>query len=164
MKLLALAFSCLIASVGYTEQGTDLTADEIKGNMVETTKSGKDMDQSAFFEKMYTDFNNRNIDLVLEYLAKDANWPNGMTGGREIGHEAIKSYWTHQWSLINSKVAPISITSTDEGAIVQARQIIKQPDGKLISDSIVSHTYTLKDGKISKMEINALSSADKPDA
>ena len=113
------------------------------------------MDYAGFIERMYVDFNERNIDSALGHLTKDADWPNGMTGGREIGHDAIRSYWTHQWTVIDSKVTPICINSFDEGAFVEVRQLFYDLDGKLVSDSIVTHKFIFKSGKVSKMEINA---------
>ena len=34
--------------------------------------------------------NARKLDEIMPYFAADADWPNGMTGSRELGHEAIE--------------------------------------------------------------------------
>ena len=40
----------------------------------------------------YEHFNNRDIDATLKALHQDVDWPNGMEGGIEHGHEAVVYY------------------------------------------------------------------------
>ena len=44
----------------------------------------------------------------------DVDWPDGMEGGREVGHEAVRAYWTRQFGMLDSKVEPTGFSSDDE--------------------------------------------------
>ena len=65
-------------------------------------------DVSVLVETLYPLFNAREIDAIMPYFMEDADWPNGMTGGREVGHAAIRRYWSDQWLVINSQVTPVA--------------------------------------------------------
>ena len=41
-------------------------------------------------KRIYDRFNARDIDGVLEVLADDVAWANGMDGGHVHGHEAVR--------------------------------------------------------------------------
>ena len=90
----------------------------------------------------------------MEHFAADADWPNGMTGGREVGHDAIREYWTNQWKVINSKVTPVSYRVVDDQIILEVHQLVKDMEGETLSDSVVYHTYKFMDGKINRMDIS----------
>jgi len=103
---------------------------------------------------LYPYFNARKLDEIMPYFAADADWPNGMTGGRELGHEAIRTYWTNQWAVINSQVTPISYRVDGESVCVEVHQLIKDMEGGVLSDSVVFHTFEFMSGKIAKMDIS----------
>jgi len=104
--------------------------------------------------QLYPDFNARNIDQIMPHFASGADWPNGMTGGREVGHSAIRAYWTNQWKVINSQVTPVSYRVVDEKIILAVHQLVKDMEGQTLSDSVVYHTYRFTDGKIARMDIS----------
>ena len=56
--------------------------------------------------RMYDSFNARDIDGVLAQLADDVTWANGMDGGYVHGHEAVRDYWTRQWTMVSPLVEP----------------------------------------------------------
>src|SRR5271155_222672 len=58
-------------------------------------------------KRLYDDFNARNIDSVLAMLTEDVMWANAMDGGYARGHEGIREYWTHQWSMVSPHVEPV---------------------------------------------------------
>jgi len=104
--------------------------------------------------QLYPDFNDRNIEKIMPHFAVNTDWPNGMTGGREIGHQAIREYWTDQWSVINSQVTPISYRVVGDQIILEVHQLVKDMEGETLSDSVVYHTYLFVNGKIVKMDIS----------
>jgi ketosteroid isomerase-like protein len=63
----------------------------------------------------YQHFNNRDIDSTLAVMHPDVDWPNGMEGGIEHGHEAVRTYWTRQWTMINPSVEPIRFRKEADG-------------------------------------------------
>ena len=115
---------------------------------------GMEKEVEQLLRQLYPDFNERNIEQIMTHFAESADWPNGMTGGREIGHEAIRTYWTNQWQMINSQVTPISYRVANDHIILEVHQLIKDMEGSMLSDSIVFHTYKFVDGKITRMDIS----------
>ena len=109
---------------------------------------------TQLLHQLYPDFNARNIERIMPHLAVAADWPNGMTGGREIGLDAIRAYWTSQWKEIDSKVTPLSYRIVDGQVILEVHQLVKDMAGEVLSDSVVYHTYTFVDGKIARMDIS----------
>ena len=59
---------------------------------------------------LYVAFNAREIDQLLDAMTDDVDWPNAREGGRLHGKEAIRDYWTRQWSEIDPTVEPVSFT------------------------------------------------------
>jgi hypothetical protein len=49
----------------------------------------------------------RNIDATLAMMHPEVDWPNGMEGGIEHGHEAVRKYWTRQWKILDPHVEPV---------------------------------------------------------
>ncbi len=112
-------------------------------------------------EHLYTCFNARDIDGVLTALTDDVAWANGMEGGHVQGHEAVRAYWTRQWSLVSPQVDPLGFERRADGAVVvEVRQSIRGLDGKPLQgqthglkDKIVAHVFHLRDGKVARFDI-----------
>jgi hypothetical protein len=104
--------------------------------------------------RAYEAFNARDIEAALALMHPDVDWPNGMEGGRELGREAVRAYWTRQFSVIDSHVEPVGIIKDAEGrSVVAVHQVVRDPAGALISDRRVQHVYTIRDGLIERMDI-----------
>jgi hypothetical protein len=105
-------------------------------------------------KKAYTSFNSRDIDSVLLLMHPDIHWPKAFEGGYVIGHEAIRDYWTRQWSEINPKVEPIAIIERPDGKIgVEVYQLVKDLDGNVLFDGNVKHIYVITNGLLRQMDI-----------
>src|SRR4051794_17861781 len=105
-------------------------------------------------EQAYERFNARDIEGALALMHPDVDWPNGMEGGREHGHAAVRAYWTRQFATIDSHVEPLSITEADDGRfVVDVHQVVRDLDGNVTSDVRLSHVYTLRDGRVARMDI-----------
>ena len=105
-------------------------------------------------KKAYDTFNLRDIDSTLAVMHSDVEWPNGMEGGIEQGHNAVRSYWTRQWTLINPHVEPLKFGKDKDGRInVTVRQVVHDLTGKLLVDETVHHIYKIEDGLVRSMEI-----------
>jgi hypothetical protein len=103
--------------------------------------------------RAYAAFNARNIDRALAVMHPDVDWPNGMEGGRELGHDAVRDYWTRQFGVIDSHVEPESFEEVDGKIVVEVHQVVRDLDGALLADQQVEHVYTLRDGLIARMDI-----------
>ncbi len=115
----------------------------------------------TMLERLYDRFNARDIDAVLEALTEDVVWANGMDGGHVHGHEAVRNYWTRQWSMVSPHVEPVEFRRTGAGAIVvDVRQSIRDLAGNPLqgqahglSDMMVGHVFTLRAGKVAQFDI-----------
>jgi hypothetical protein len=105
-------------------------------------------------QKAYSAFNRRDIDAALSTMHADVQWPKAFEGGYVSGHHEIRNYWTRQWTEINPHVEPVGFGERQDGTIeIKVHQLVKDLQGKLMFDGIVKHIYTLKDGLLSKMDI-----------
>jgi ketosteroid isomerase-like protein len=120
-------------------------------------------DDVELLKRIYDRFNARDIDGVLAALADDVAWANGMDGGHVHGREAVRAYWTRQWTMVSSHVQPVSFHRTADGAIVaEVRQSVRDLEGKPLpgqthglKDKTVGHVFRLRAGKVTRF--------DKPD-
>lgn len=112
------------------------------------------MDTENLIATIYSAFNQRDIDGVLAFMSEDVNWPNAWEGGRAIGKQEIRDYWTRQWKEFNPHVDPLEVI--DDGAgrnHVRVHQLVKSLQGDVLSDSEVWHVYTIANGLIERMDI-----------
>ena len=106
---------------------------------------------------VYAAFNHRDIDAVFAHMHPDVDWPNGMEGGREHGHEQVRAYWTRQWAMINPHVDPLRIEDDDFGnTVVDVHQVVRDLSGNVILDQMVQHAYCIRDGLIERMDIRTV--------
>jgi hypothetical protein len=111
-------------------------------------------EQEAILKQTYRHFNDRSIDATLTMMHPDVDWPNGMEGGIEHGHEAVRKYWTRQWKILDPHVEPIEFNWEEDGRIsVTVHQVVHDIEGNLLVDQIIHHIYTFEDGVIKTMEI-----------
>jgi len=108
----------------------------------------------------YTAFNARNIDAALATMSPNVAWPQAFKGGFVRGPEAIRAYWTEQWSEIDPNVEPVSFHPKEDGQIlVDVHQVVRDLSGTVLADGHTGHLFAFEDGLISRMEINSLSLA-----
>jgi SnoaL-like domain len=108
----------------------------------------------SLLRRAYAAFNGRRIEEALELMAPDVDWPNGMEGGREVGHDALRAYWTRQWQVVDPHVEPKSFGQDAGGrVVVGVHQVVRDLDGALLGDQRVEHVYTLRDGLVARMDI-----------
>lgn len=112
------------------------------------------MDHDALFQQMYAAFNARNADAVLATMTDDVDWPKAFDGGRVIGRDAVKEYWLRQWTEIDPTVIPTQVEPRGEHTfIVHVDQRVRDMEGKELDHRKVKHVYTVRDGRIAKMDI-----------
>jgi ketosteroid isomerase-like protein len=117
-------------------------------------KDGAISEQEAILKQTYQHFNDRDIDATLAMMHPEVDWPNGMEGGIEHGHEAVRNYWTRQWKILDPHVEPIQYNNEEDGRInVTVHQVVHDIEGNLLVDQIIHHVYTFEDGMIKAMEI-----------
>jgi ketosteroid isomerase-like protein len=114
------------------------------------------VNREEVLRETYRAFNNRDIDAVLERLSPDVDWPNAWEGGRVVGHDAVRDYWTRQFAEISGHVEPEAFTEEPDGAVtVDVHQVVHDAkSGELLSDSRIRHRYWFdEDGLVTRMEV-----------
>jgi hypothetical protein len=111
-------------------------------------------DTKSVIEQAYSAFNKRDIDAALALMTQDVSWPKASEGGRVVGKEEIRAYWTRQWGEFDPHVEPLAMTEEDGGKTrVRVHQLIKSLQGNILSDSEVLHVFTMNGGLISAMNL-----------
>jgi hypothetical protein len=111
-------------------------------------------DTKTLIEQAYSAFNKRDIDGVLALMTQDVSWPKASEGGRVVGKEEIRAYWTRQWGEFDPYVEPLAMTEEDGGKTrVRVHQLVKSLQGDVLSDSEVLHVFTVNSGLIAAMDL-----------
>ncbi len=111
-------------------------------------------DTRALIGKAYAAFNQRDIDGALALMTANVSWPKASEGGRVVGKDEIRGYWTRQWSEFDARVEPLEIIDNAQGNIeVRVHQLVKSLQGSVLSDSEVWHVYTIANGLIERMDL-----------
>jgi hypothetical protein len=111
-------------------------------------------DKKTLIEQAYSAFNKRNIDGALVLMTEDVSWPKASEGGRVIGKEEIRAYWTRQWGEFDGHVEPLEITEEHGGKVrVKVKQLVKNLQGEVLWDGEVLHVFTVNSGRIAAMNL-----------
>src|SRR5579871_5959193 len=108
----------------------------------------------ALMAHAYSAFNRRDIDSALALMSENVSWPKASEGGRVVGKEQIRSYWTRQWKEFDPHVEPLGMIEHEDGTTeVRVHQLVKTVGGDILSDSEVWHVYTVVNGLIERMDV-----------
>ena len=111
-------------------------------------------DTRTLLAQAYSAFNHRDIDGALALMSEEVSWPKASEGGRVVGKEEIRSYWTRQWKEFDPRVEPLEVIDHEGGITeVKVHQLVKSLGGDVLSDSEVWHIYTIVNGLIERMDI-----------
>ncbi|RXH56431.1 nuclear transport factor 2 family protein [Granulicella sibirica] len=102
----------------------------------------------------YAAFNARDIDGALALMTEDVTWPKASEGGKVVGKEEIRAYWTRQWGEFDPHVEPLALSDEEGGKTrVRVHQLVKSLQGDVLSDSEVVHLFTIGKGLIAAMDL-----------
>jgi hypothetical protein len=108
----------------------------------------------TLIERAYSAFNQRDIDGALALMTQDVSWPKASEGGKVVGKEEIRAYWTRQWGEFDPHVDPLAMTEEGGNKIrVRVHQLVKSLEGDVLADSEVLHVFTMRSGLIAAMEL-----------
>ena len=117
-------------------------------------------DTMSTIEQAYSAFNARNIDGALALMTEDVNWPKASEGGKIVGKEEIRAYWTRQWAEFDPHVEPLAMAEGPAGKmLVTVHQLVKSLAGDVLADGNVLHVFTMKSGLIAAMDLGDESNA-----
>jgi hypothetical protein len=104
--------------------------------------------------QIYSAFNERNIDGALAFMSDSVSWPKASEGGRVVGKDEIRAYWSRQWKQFDPHVDPLEVIDQGAGRThVRVHQLVKSLGGDVLSDSEVWHVYTIADELIQRMDL-----------
>ena len=102
----------------------------------------------------YSAFNHRDIDGALALMSENVSWPKASEGGRVVGKEEIRAYWTRQWREFDPRVEPLEVIEQEGGlTAVKVHQLVKSPGGDVLFDGVVWHVYAIANGLIERMDL-----------
>ena len=105
---------------------------------------------------IYNRFNARDMEGVLALLTDDVAWANGMEGTHVHGKDAIRNYWTYQWSVIDPHAEPLKISKAADGSlVVDVHQVVKNLEGQTLIDETVKHAFRLDGGRVQRFDIQS---------
>jgi len=108
-------------------------------------------------------FNHRDIDNALALMSENVSWPKASEGGRVVGKEEIRSYWTRQRKEFDPHVEPLEMIDHEGGITeVKVHQLVKNVGGDVLSDSEVWHVYTIANGLIERMDLKEGETSSDP--
>jgi hypothetical protein len=111
-------------------------------------------DTRTTIEQAYAAFNQRDIDGALALMTDDVNWPKASEGGKVVGKDAIRAYWTRQWAEFDPHVRPRAITAQVGDKIrVKVHQLVRSLQGDVLSDTEVLHVFTMRGNLIAAMDL-----------
>jgi hypothetical protein len=115
------------------------------------------IEAEALLTRLFEAFNRRDFPAFAAGLCDDVDWPDETRGGRLVGHAALRDYWDANSHSIDVEVTPIVFAIEDDGRVrVDVNQVVRGVTGSLWSDIQVRQYYTLRDGQVSRMDIEHL--------
>ena len=82
------------------------------------------------------------------------SWPKASEGGKVVGKEEIRTYWTRQWGKFDPHVEPLAITEENGGKVrAKVHQVVKSLQCEVLADSEVLHVFTVNTGLIAAMDL-----------
>jgi hypothetical protein len=111
-------------------------------------------DTQTLITRAYAAFNKRDIDGALALMSEQVSWPKASEGGRAVGKDEIRAYWTRQWNQFDPHVEPVELIDRSESKTdVRVHQLVKSLAGDVLSDREVWHSYTISKGLIDRMDL-----------
>ncbi len=116
----------------------------------------------ALLKAAYAAFNQRNIEAALATMTPDVSWPKAFKGGFVVGHQAVRAYWTEQWSEIDPRVEPVAFYREHDGRVlVDVHQVVRDLARIVLADVHVGHRFTFANDLIQAMDVCLLPSSSQ---
>jgi hypothetical protein len=112
------------------------------------------MTTHELISRAYAAFNRRDIDGTLALMSENVSWPKASEGGRVVGKQEIREYWTRQWAEFDPRVDVLEVVEREAGKTdVKVHQLVKNVQGDVLSDTELWHVYVIANGLIERMDL-----------
>ena len=110
-------------------------------------------ERCALLLRAYAAYNDRNLDALSALLAEDVDWP-GDDGGRLRGKDAVRAYWTEQWTRTRTFDRPSDPCELGDGRIaIRIDQTVRDLDGSIVAEGRYRHVVRIEGGLLSRLDI-----------
>ncbi len=108
-----------------------------------------------FIQSLYAAFNARDVEGCFRWMGEGVDWPTASEGGRVVGKEAIRAYWTRQWAEFNPHVEPVAVVEREGGRVdVRVHQVVRSLEGEVLMDGEIWHVFACADGLVERMDVH----------
>jgi hypothetical protein len=112
------------------------------------------MSAQELISQVYAAFNRRDVEAALVLMSEHVSWPKASEGGRVVGKQDIRKYWTRQWAEFDPRVDVLEVVEREAGKTdVRVHQRVRNLKGDVLSDTDLWHLYTIANGLIERMDI-----------
>jgi ketosteroid isomerase-like protein len=119
-----------------------------------TATTAVQADQRDLLLQAYAAYNGQDLEALLALVSDDVDWPDG--GGRLHGKEEVRAYWTEQWARTRTHDEPVTFSRRRDGRIaVHISQVVRSPNGSVISTGRFLHLHRLEGDRIARLDIEA---------
>jgi hypothetical protein len=115
----------------------------------------KKMTTQELISQAYSAFKRRDVDAALMLMSENVSWPKASEGGRVVGKQEVRDYWTRQWAEFDPRVDVLEVAEREGSKTgVKVHQLVKNVQGNVLSDTALWHIYTIANGLIERMDID----------
>ena len=115
------------------------------------------MDPQTLLAPLYDAINRHDVVAIGPLLTDDIDWPDQIDGGRLIGLEALAAYWARNELTIRVELAPYAYGRAPDGRLwADVVMNVQNLRGQLWSESTVRHLFTLRDGRVARIDGEAV--------
>jgi ketosteroid isomerase-like protein len=109
--------------------------------------------RQALLLRAYHAYDAQDLDRLTAFLADDVDWPDD-AGNRLHGKDAVRAYWTEQWTRVRVHDHPVAFQQLDDGRIaVHVSQVARSLDGTLLSTGEFTHVHRIDGDRIARLDV-----------
>jgi len=103
----------------------------------------------------YAAYNAQDLNCLLAVVSDDVDWPVGPHTPRRLrGKDAVRAYWSEQWTRTRTRDTPVRITRLEDGRlVVRIEQVVRALDGPVLSRGAFDHVHRIRSSRIARMDM-----------
>jgi len=106
-------------------------------------------DKKALLISLYDAISRQDVDGVLSVMHPDVDWPDTIEGGRVLGREAMRAYWSSQFEIIRPSLSMVEFEERPDGSVLTRVIYTRYAlDGALWDDQIEGNLFRFEDNLI----------------